>query len=61
MCRHVGHIRKRHSSASVVPDFHTEELSVESVDIPIVASQADADLVVTGADESEYTNEVENP
>ena len=59
--RHVDHIRKRHSSANAEPDLNTEELSIESVDIPIVASQADTDLVVVGADESEHPEEVENP
>ena len=52
---------KRHSSVTAVPDLNTEELSVESVDIPIVASQADTDIVKTGTDEFEHPEEEENP
>ena len=58
--RHVDHIHKRHSSASATPDLNKEELSVESVGIPNVASQTDTDLVETSADESKHPEEVEN-
>ena len=44
VCRHVDHICKKHSSVSAAPDLNTEELSVESVDISIVASKADTDI-----------------
>ena len=44
-----------------MPDFNTEEHSVEGVDIQIVASQADTDLVETSTDEYEHPEAVKNP
>ena len=54
VCRLDDHIHKKHISTSAAPDLITEELSVESVDIPIVTSQADAYLVETDANGSEH-------
>ena len=58
---YVDHIHKGDSSTSVTPDNNTEELSVENMDIAIVALLTDTILVEFSTDKSEHPAEVGNP